>query len=135
MPSRARRILDRLVGYKLSPFLSQKIRRGLSAGRVQSVAVRLVVDREEDAKSAIGFLKQRDAGRATFLPLTAIRGEELRQRGLETEFGFVGLASRLIEFDEKYRGIFQNLLGRTVVVEDLDCGIAMARNIKTHFAL
>ena len=42
----ARRILDRLVGYKLSPFVSQKIHRGLSAGRVQSVAVRLVVDRE-----------------------------------------------------------------------------------------
>ena len=42
----ARRILDRLVGYKLSPFLSQKIRRGLSAGRVQSVAVRIIVDRE-----------------------------------------------------------------------------------------
>ena len=69
----ARRILDRLVGYKLSPFLSQKIRRGLSAGRVQSVAVRLVVDREEDAKSAINFLKQRDGGRATFLPLSSIR--------------------------------------------------------------
>ncbi len=43
----ARRILDRLVGYKLSPFLSQKIRHGLSAGRVQSVAVRIIVDREE----------------------------------------------------------------------------------------
>lgn len=44
----ARRILDRLVGYKLSPFLAQKIRRGLSAGRVQSVAVRIIVDREEE---------------------------------------------------------------------------------------
>ena len=44
----ARRILDRLVGYRLSPFISQKIRRGLSAGRVQSVAVRLIVDREEE---------------------------------------------------------------------------------------
>lgn len=44
----ARRILDRLVGYKLSPFISQKIRRGLSAGRVQSVAVRIIVDREEE---------------------------------------------------------------------------------------
>ena len=47
----ARRILDRLVGYRLSPFVSQKIRRGLSAGRVQSVAVRLIVDREEEIRA------------------------------------------------------------------------------------
>lgn len=47
----ARRVLDRLVGYRLSPFVSQKIRRGLSAGRVQSVAVRLIVDREEEIKA------------------------------------------------------------------------------------
>lgn len=49
----ARRILDRLVGYKLSPFVSQKIRRGLSAGRVQSVAVRLVVDREAEIRKFV----------------------------------------------------------------------------------
>ena len=47
----ARRILDRLIGYKLSPFISQKIRRGLSGGRVQSVALRLVVDREEEIRA------------------------------------------------------------------------------------
>lgn len=46
----ARRVLDRLVGYKLSPFISQKIRRGLSAGRVQSVALRIIVDREEEIR-------------------------------------------------------------------------------------
>ncbi len=49
----ARRILDRLVGYKLSPFVSQKIRRGLSAGRVQSVAVRIIVDRENEIRNFV----------------------------------------------------------------------------------
>ncbi len=95
----------------------------------------IVVDREEDAKAAIGFLKQRDGGRATFLPLTAIRGEELRPNGAEREFGFVGIASRLVSFDPKYQNIFQNLLGRTVVAEDLDCGIAMARKYRNAFRI
>ncbi|MBQ7810686.1 MAG: type I DNA topoisomerase [Clostridia bacterium] len=49
----ARRVLDRLVGYKLSPFVSQKIRRGLSAGRVQSVAVRIIVDRENEIRAYV----------------------------------------------------------------------------------
>ncbi len=95
----------------------------------------IVVDREEDAKAAIAYLKQRDAGRATFLPLTAIRGEELRQGGIEEEFGFVGLASRLVRYDERYQRIFFSLLGRTVIVEDLDCGIAMARKYRNAFRI
>jgi len=95
----------------------------------------IVVDREEDAKTAIGFLKQRSAGRATFLPLTAIRGDELREPGVEQEYGYVGLASRLVSFDEKYTRIFHNLLGRTVVAEDLDCGIAMARKYQNRFRI
>ncbi|MCI9003390.1 MAG: chromosome segregation protein SMC [Oscillibacter sp.] len=95
----------------------------------------VVVDREEDAKAAIGFLKQRDGGRATFLPLTAIRGEELRPNGVEREFGFVGIASRLVRFDPKYQNIFQNLLGRTVIVEDLDCGISLARKYRGAFRI
>ena len=95
----------------------------------------IVVDREEDGKSAINFLKQRDGGRATFLPLTAIRGDELRENGVENEFGFVGIASRLVNYDQKYTNIFQNLLGRTVIVEDMDCGIAMARKYRNAFRI
>ena len=95
----------------------------------------IVVDREEDAKSAINFLKQRDGGRATFLPLTAIRGEELNQNGIEKEFGFVGIASRLVKFDPQYTNIFYNLLGRTVIAEDMDCGIAMARKYRNAFRI
>ena len=94
----------------------------------------IVADREEDAKAAISFLKQRDGGRATFLPLTAIRGEELREN-VSGEYGFVGVASRLVTYDAKYDDIFRSLLGRTVVAEDLDSGIAMARKYRNAFRI
>ena len=94
----------------------------------------IVVDREEDAKAAISFLKQRDGGRATFLPLTAIRGEELREN-VSGEYGFVGVASRLVTYDAKYDDIFRSLLGRTVVAEDLDSGIAMGRKYRNAFRI
>ena len=95
----------------------------------------VVVDREEDAKSAINFLKQRDGGRATFLPLTAIRGDVLREAGVEREYGYVGVASQLVQFDKRYTDIFNNLLGRTVVAEDMDCGIAIARKYSNRFRI
>ena len=95
----------------------------------------VVVDREEDAKSAINFLKQRDGGRATFLPLTAIRGDVLREAGVEREYGYVGVASQLVQFDKRYTEIFNNLLGRTVVAEDMDCGIAIARKYGNRFRI
>ena len=94
----------------------------------------IVVDREEDGKAAIGYLKQRNGGRATFLPMTAVRGDVLRE-DVSGEYGFVGLAVDLVTYDKKYDGIFRNLLGRTVVVEDLDCGIAMARKYRNGFRI
>ncbi|MBQ0038636.1 MAG: chromosome segregation protein SMC [Clostridiales bacterium] len=95
----------------------------------------IVVDREEDGKNAIGYLKQRQGGRATFLPLNTIRGEELQDNRLADEYGFVGIASRLVQYDKQYTGVFRSLLGRTVVVEDLDCAIAMARRYQNRFRI
>ena len=95
----------------------------------------IVVEREEDAKSAIQLLKQRDGGRATFLPLSSIRGEALRDARVQNEYGYVGLASELVEYDREYDGIFKNLLGRTVVVEDLDCGITISRRFSNAFRI
>ena len=95
----------------------------------------IVVDTQNDAKSAIGYLKQRDGGRATFLPLDAVRGEKLRESRIEEEYGFVGVASELVQYEKRYDGVFQNLLGRTVVVEDLDCGVTMARRYQNRFRI
>ncbi|MBR3503368.1 MAG: chromosome segregation protein SMC [Clostridia bacterium] len=89
----------------------------------------VVVDREEDAKRMIDFLRQGRLGRATFLPLTAVRGRTLsrEERNVLSMPGCVGLASELISFDPKYQGIVDSLLGRTVVAEDLDSGIRVQR--------
>ena len=67
--------------------------------------------------------------------MTAIRGEELHEPGIEEEYGFVGIASRLIHCEKRYDAIFRSLLGRTAVVEDLDCGIAMARRYHNRFRI
>ena len=95
----------------------------------------IVVDSEADGKAAIQYLKRRDGGRSTFLPLTSIRPSEFRDHGVEREPGFVGLGDGLIEFDPRYEKVFSNLLGRTVVAEDLDRAIAMARKYGYRFRI
>ena len=93
----------------------------------------IVVDTKNDGKNAIGLLKQRDGGRATFLPLDTIRGRSLRENGLENEYGFVGIASELVRCDGRYGSVIENLLGATVVVEDLDYVITPAKRPDNRF--
>ena len=96
----------------------------------------LVVDREEDGKAVIQYLKRRDGGRATILPLSSIRPGELREAGsLSREPGFVGVADQLVQFDPQYRAVFSNLLGRVAVMEDLDAAIAAARRFGYRFRI
>ena len=92
----------------------------------------IIVDREEDGKAAIQYLKRRDAGRATFEPLSAVRGTELSERELLTAPGVIGLASRLVRYEPRYEGVMKSLLGRVVVAEDLDRAIAAARRSKAR---
>ncbi|MFR4334733.1 MAG: chromosome segregation protein SMC [Lawsonibacter sp.] len=96
----------------------------------------LVVDREEDGKAVIQYLKRRDGGRATILPLSSIRPGELREaESLSREPGFVGVADQLVQFDPRYRAVFSNLLGRVAVMEDLDAAIAAARRYGYRFRI
>jgi len=95
----------------------------------------IVVDTEQDGKAAISFLKRTGGGRATFLPLSVIRGKSLTEKGLEQCWGFVGIASKLVSCQDQYRGIVENLLGRIVIVEDMDAAIAMARTYQNRFKI
>ena len=95
----------------------------------------VVVDTEADGKAAINYLKRTGSGRATFLPIAVIRGKTLNENGLDACRGFVGIASQLVKCDSRYQGIVENLLGRTVIVEDIDAAIAMAKKYSNRFKI
>ena len=102
-------------------------------GALQNV----VTTDEYIARDMIAYLRQNKLGRATFLPMTTISGRTLspQERQVLTMPGCVGVASELIEFDEQYRGIVENLLGRTVIAENLDAGIEIMRRGRHAFRL
>ena len=95
----------------------------------------IVVENEASAKEAIRFLKRTSAGRATFLPLTSMSARTINEHGLTRENGYIGTASELVSFDEKYRVIAENLLGRTLVVDDIDNASAIARKYSYRFRI
>ena len=95
----------------------------------------IVAEREADGKAAISFLKRTNSGRATFLFLSTTQGRTLQENGLESFRGFVGIASQLVNCDPQYRGIVENLLGRTVIVTDIDAAIAMSQKYNRRFKI
>ena len=95
----------------------------------------IVVGSEADGKAAISFLKRTGGGRATFLPLTGIQGRLLQETGLESCRGYVGIASQLVSCEKTYQAIIDNLLGRTVIVQDMDAAISMAQKYRSRFKI
>ncbi len=92
----------------------------------------IVVEDEEDAKYVIAYLKERQYGRLTFLPLSSYKAKELEREfsGILREKGCLGVASQLIKYDAKYYKIFSGLLGKTIVADNLDNATAMARKYR-----
>ena len=93
----------------------------------------IIVDSEEDGKAAINHLKRRDGGRATFLPLSTIRGNILKESEVGDDPGFEGVAFDLVGFDGKYSGVYANLLGRVVIADDLNSAVRIAKKNNYRF--
>ena len=98
-------------------------------------AQNIIVGSEADGKAAINMLKRKDAGRATFLPITTIKGTRLKETGLEDEEGFEGMALDLVKFDSKYSAIYASILGRVCVADDMDSAIRIARKYSNRFKI
>ena len=95
----------------------------------------IVVGNEQDAKQAILFLKQKEKGRATFLPMSTIKANKLTESGLDSCEGFIGIAEDLCQCDAQYRSVLQSLLGRIVVARDLDAATQIAKRYHYRFRI
>lgn len=97
----------------------------------------IVTRTEEDAKKAIDYLKSRELGRATFLPISSVKPRRLDKKELKVlnMKGCIGIASRLVKCPDNVRNVIDNLLGRIVIVDTLDNGIAMARAFRYSFRI
>ena len=95
----------------------------------------IVTENEEDAKKLVEHLRKNNLGRATFLPIASISGKKLdkiNEKGID---GVIGIASDLIEIDKKYENIILSLLGRTVIVDDMENAIKLAKQNKYTFKI
>ena len=86
----------------------------------------IVTETEEDAKRLVEYLRKNNLGRASFLPITSVKGKKLDKiKG--NEAGIIGIASDLVKYSKKYEQIILNLLGRTVIVDNMDTAIKVAK--------
>ncbi len=102
---------------------------------LSSVMQNIIVDNDETATRCIRFLKEANAGRATFYPITTMKGRHLNEPRLSSEEGFEGIASELVECSDEYSQIISNLLGMTAVVDDIDTATVIGRKYGYKFRI
>ena len=97
----------------------------------------IIVEDEASAKAAIAYLKKKNAGRATFYPITTMHGTELSEKDIPEKHrdGFISAASALVECEEKFRGIIRSLLGRVLIAEDMERANKIARAINFRYRI
>ena len=95
----------------------------------------IVTETEEDAKKLIEYLRENNFGRASFLPISSVKGKKVDRLVINNLQGVFGIAANLIKYDKKYEGVIQNLLGRTIIVKDMDTAIILARQNSYGFKI
>ena len=95
----------------------------------------VVVESRSAAKACIRFLSRCNGGRATFAPIEAMIPRSIREKGLESEPGFVGIAADLVMYDKKYENVIRNLLGAVAVAEDLDAASEISKHYSSRFRI
>ena len=95
----------------------------------------IVTDTEEEAKAFVEYLRENKLGRASFLPISSIKGQKVSKINDSGVNGVLGLACDLIKYDKKYEQIVLNLLGKTVIVEDMDSAILLSRKNSNSFRI
>ena len=95
----------------------------------------IITKTEYDAKEAIQYLKQYHLGRATFLPITSIKGRKLIKEEILSENGVLGVASDLVEYDAVYDTVIQSLLGRTIIVENIDMAVLLSKKYHNQYRM
>lgn len=96
----------------------------------------IITEDEESAKALIKHLRDNNLGRATFLPLTTIKGRKIAlEKGISNIEGFIGIASELVSCNEKYSEIINSVLGRVVICKDMDTSLKIARKYNYSFKI
>ncbi len=95
----------------------------------------IVTDNQADGKRVINYLKNNRMGRVTCQPVSTIRPRTLDEKNLDDCLGFIAVASDLIKCKAEYKNIISNLLGRVVIVEDMDCAIGMSNRYSNRFKI